>query len=77
MSLQANYSVQVRQSPPILEKDREGDPMQNSFRSSVMRPGADESALWLELLREECAIEPELTKWLEQESNELIATLRQ
>jgi four helix bundle protein len=36
---------------------------------------ADESALWLELLREECAIDPELTKWLEQESNELIAIL--
>ncbi len=34
---------------------------------------ADESALWLELLREECAIDPVLTKSLEQESSELIA----
>jgi four helix bundle protein len=34
---------------------------------------ADESQLWLELLREECAIEPTLTKPLEQESSELIA----
>jgi len=33
----------------------------------------DESALWLELLREECAIEPELTQPMEQESWELIA----
>ena len=34
---------------------------------------ADESALWLELLREECGIEPEWTKPLEDESSELIA----
>lgn len=34
---------------------------------------ADESALWLELLREECAIETKLTQPLEQESSELIA----
>ena len=34
---------------------------------------ADESQLWLELLREECAIEPKLTRLLEQESSELIA----
>jgi four helix bundle protein len=34
---------------------------------------ADESQLWLELLREECAIEPKLTQPLEQESSELIA----
>ena len=33
----------------------------------------DESALWLELLREECAIEPKLTQPMEQESWELIA----
>jgi four helix bundle protein len=33
----------------------------------------DESGLWLELLREECPIEPALTKPLEQESSELIA----
>ncbi len=34
---------------------------------------ADESALWLELLREECGIDAALTKPLEQESSELIA----
>jgi four helix bundle protein len=34
---------------------------------------ADESALWLELLREECGVEPKLTQPLEQESSELIA----
>ena len=36
---------------------------------------ADESALWLELLREECAIDPSLTKPLETESSELIAIM--
>jgi four helix bundle protein len=34
---------------------------------------ADESALWLELLREECGIESGLTKPLEDESSELMA----
>ena len=34
---------------------------------------ADESALWLELLRENCEIEPALTQPLEAESSELIA----
>ena len=34
---------------------------------------ADESQLWLELLREECAIEPKLTQLLEHECSELIA----
>ena len=34
---------------------------------------ADDSALWLELLREECGIESALTKPLEEESSELIA----
>jgi four helix bundle protein len=34
---------------------------------------ADESALWLELLREECGIEAALTKPLEVESSELMA----
>ena len=35
----------------------------------------DESALWLELLREACEIEPDLTKPLEEESSELIAIM--
>lgn len=34
---------------------------------------ADESQLWLELLREECGVEPTLTKPLEEESSELMA----
>ncbi len=34
---------------------------------------ADESSLWLELLREECGIESGLTKPLEDESSELMA----
>src|SRR5664280_1849779 len=34
---------------------------------------ADESQLWLELLREECSIEPGLTQPLETESSELVA----
>lgn len=34
---------------------------------------ADESLLWLELLREECAVDPKLTMPLEKESTELIA----
>jgi four helix bundle protein len=34
---------------------------------------ADESQLWLELLREECGVDVNLTKSLETESNELVA----
>lgn len=34
---------------------------------------ADESQLWLELLREECAIETAVTKPLENEASELMA----
>ena len=34
---------------------------------------ADESALWLELLREDCGIDPSLTKPLEAEASELMA----
>ncbi len=36
---------------------------------------ADESQLWLELLREECAISHEKTQTLEQEADELIAIM--
>jgi len=35
----------------------------------------DESALWLELLREDCGIQPDVTKPLEDESSELIAIM--
>ena len=34
---------------------------------------ADESALWLELLREECSLAPALTQPLEEEASELMA----
>ena len=34
---------------------------------------ADETALWLELLREECSVDPALTRPLEAESSELMA----
>jgi four helix bundle protein len=36
---------------------------------------ADESILWLELLREDCAIASDMTQPLENESSELIAIL--
>jgi len=36
---------------------------------------ADESILWLELLREECGVDPALTLPLEAESSELIAII--
>lgn len=36
---------------------------------------ADESALWLELLREECGIESGLTSSLEKEADELMAIM--
>jgi four helix bundle protein len=36
---------------------------------------ADESQLWLELLREECGIAPALTKPLEKEAGELMAIM--
>ena len=35
----------------------------------------DESALWLELLREECGIDPTLTRPLENEADELMAIM--
>ena len=36
---------------------------------------ADESQMWLELLREECGIDPALTKPLEKEADELMAII--
>jgi four helix bundle protein len=36
---------------------------------------ADETHLWLELLREECRIDPSMTTALEQEASELIAIM--
>lgn len=36
---------------------------------------ADESQLWMELLREECGVDPSLTQALETEAGELMAIL--
>jgi four helix bundle protein len=36
---------------------------------------ADESQLWLELLREECGIQPDLTLLIEEEADELMAIM--
>jgi four helix bundle protein len=36
---------------------------------------ADESQMWLELLREECGIDPAFTKPLEKEADELMAIM--
>ena len=36
---------------------------------------ADETLLWLELLREECGVDPDATRTLEAEANELIAIM--
>ena len=36
---------------------------------------ADESEMWLELLREECGVDPQMTTPLEQEADELMAIL--
>jgi four helix bundle protein len=36
---------------------------------------ADESQMWLELLREECGIDPALAKPLEKEADELMAIM--
>jgi four helix bundle protein len=36
---------------------------------------ADESQMWLELLREECGVDPQLITPLEQEADELMAIL--
>ena len=36
---------------------------------------ADESQMWLELLREECGVDPQMTTPIEQEADELMAIL--
>jgi four helix bundle protein len=36
---------------------------------------ADETQMWLELLREECGIDPDVTKPLEKEADELMAIM--
>jgi len=43
------------------------------FASKLFRP--DESALWLELLREDCGILPADTLPIEKEANELMAIM--
>jgi four helix bundle protein len=50
---------------------RSGDEFMSKLGGAVQE--ADESLLWLELLREECGLDPSLTQELEVESSELIA----
>ena len=50
---------------------RSGDEFVSKLGGAIQE--ADESSLWLELLREECSIAPTLTKPLENEASELMA----
>ena len=50
---------------------RSGDEFVSKLGGALQE--ADESGLWLELLREECSIAPALTKPLENEASELMA----
>ena len=50
---------------------RSGDEFVSKLGGALQE--ADESSLWLELLREECSIAPTLTKPLENEASELMA----
>ena len=50
---------------------RSGDEFVSKLGGALQE--ADESLLWLELLREECGVPPNDTSALEQESSELIA----
>lgn len=54
-------------------RDRSDDEFVSKLGGALQE--ADESALWLELLREECGIAADLTLPLETESGELIAIL--
>ena len=50
---------------------RSGDEFVSKLGGALQE--ADEASLWLELLREECSIDPALTKPLENEASELMA----
>ena len=52
---------------------RSGDEFVSKLGGSLQE--ADETQLWLELLREDCAIPPDLTLPLEHEAGELIAIM--
>jgi four helix bundle protein len=62
-----SVAAQVREA----SRARSGDEFASKLGGALQE--ADESALWLELLREECGIDPNLTTPLETESSELIA----
>ena len=62
-----SVAAQVREA----SRARSDDEFVSKLGSALQE--ADESALWLELLREECGIEAILTQPLESESSELTA----
>lgn len=69
----------LRSGSPVASHVREASRARSSDEFISKLGGAlqeaDESQLWLELLREECGIDPKLTHPLEQESSELIAIM--
>lgn len=64
-----SVAAQVRES----SRARSGEESVSKLGGALQE--ADESALWLELLREECGIDSALTKPLEVEASELTAIL--
>ena len=69
-----NCSVREHQLPPTTARPHGRGRTTSSFPNwGGALQEADESSLWLELLREECGIESGLTKPLEDESSELMA----
>jgi len=64
-----SVAAQVREA----SRARSGEEFVSKLGGALQE--ADESALWLELLREECGIDPDLTQPLESEADELMAIL--
>ena len=70
---QGRCSARAHLSQPTLGKLRGLVPKPSSTKLGGALQEADETQLWLELLREECGIECSLTTPIEQEANELMA----
>jgi four helix bundle protein len=64
-----SVAAQVREA----SRARSGEEFVSKLGSALQE--TDESALWLELLREECGIDPDVTKPLEKEADELKAIM--
>ncbi len=62
-----SVAAQVREA----SRARSNDELASKLGGALQE--ADESALWLELLREDCGISPSLTGPLEDEASELMA----